>query len=122
FALTETSPGDYTGQASGAWLSTPATYYWTASGVAKCAGDPYAVDRVSSARSIVINVAPPPPGSDQPPDVPEDSALLTIAQAKAEIPALILKRTKKVARGLKRKCSRRGEGSLLVVACTVSWN
>jgi hypothetical protein len=122
FALTETSPGVYDGQASGTWLSTPGTYYWTASGVAKCVGDPYEVDQVTPERSIVINVAPPPPGSDQPPDVPEDSALLTISQAKAEIPGLILKRTKKIARGLKRKCSRRGEGSLLVVACTVSWS
>ena len=122
FPLAETSPGTYSGQATGQWLSTPGTYYWHASGVARCAGDPYEVDRVSPVRSIVINAAPPPPGSDQIPEVPEDSALLTIAQAKAEIPGLILKRTKKLARGLKRKCSRRGDGSLLVVACTVSWS
>ena len=67
-------------------------------------------------------VPPAPPAQDTAAEAFEDSALLTIAQAKAEVPNVILKRTKKVARGLKRKCSRRGAGSLLIVACTVSWN
>ena len=52
----------------------------------------------------------------------EDSEILSVAQAKAEVPNVILKRTKKVARGLKRKCARRGEGSVLIVYCTISWN
>ena len=121
-SLTESSPGVYAGQGTGQWLATPGTYYWHASGVAQCAGDAFGVDRVSPVRSIVITAAPPPPGSDAPPEVPEDSALLSIAQAKAEIPGLILKRTKKIARGLKRKCNRSGEGSLQVVSCTVSWH
>ena len=121
FALSETSPGVYEGQTGAQWLSTPGTYYWMASAVAKCT-DQFDVARNSPVRSIVITAAPPPPGSDQVPEVPEDSAILTIAQGKAEIPGLILKKTKKVARGLKRKCSRRGEGSILVVACTVAWH
>jgi hypothetical protein len=123
FPLAESlsSPGTYIGQATAQWLSTPGTYYWHASGAAKCDAA-FEIDRVSPVRSIVINAAPTPPDAGAPPEVDEDSALLTINQAKGEIPGLILKRTKKVARGLKRKCSRRGEGSLLVVACTVSWH
>ena len=120
-AMTETSAGVYEGSATAQWLSTPATYYWHISGVAQCS-DAFPVDRVSPVRAIVINNAPPPPGSDQNPEVEDENELLTIAQAKAEIPGLILKRTKKVARGLKRKCSRRGAGSILIVACTTSWS
>ena len=34
----------------------------------------------------------------------------------------MLKAKRKSARGLKRTCSRRSSGSILVVACTVSWS
>ena len=121
FGLDETSPGVYEGQTTSQWLQTPATYFWVAYAVVDCGlgyRDPY----ISPARALIITVPPKPPAQDVAAEAFEDSEILTIAQAKAEIPNVILKRTKKVARGLKRKCSRRGEGSVLVVACTVSWN
>ena len=121
FSLVETSPGIYEGQTSAQWLKTPATYFWMASAVVKCE-DVFDVPRNSPVRSLIVTVPPPPPAQDAAAEAFEDSELLTIAQAKAEVPNIILKRTKKVARGLKRKCSRRGEGSVLVVACTVAWN
>ena len=65
---------------------------------------------------------PAPPAQDVQAESFEDSEILSVAQAKAEVPNVILKRTKKVARGLKRKCARRGEGSVLIVYCTISWN
>ncbi len=121
FTLTETSPGVYDGSTGAQWLQTPGTYYWLAQTIHKCT-DIYDVPRVSPVRAIVVNVAPPAPGADIYAEIPEDSEILSIALAKSEIPRIILKRTKRIARGLKRRCSRRGAGSILVVFCTVSWN
>jgi len=121
FSLVETSPGVYQGQTSAQWLQTPATYFWQAYAIIRCELA-YDIARVGPVRALIVTVPPPPPGQDAGFEAFEDSEILTIAQAKAEVPNVILKRTKRVARGLKRKCSRRGEGSVLVVACTVSWN
>ena len=121
FGLSETSPGVYEGQTTSQWLQTPGTYFWLAYIYDDC-GTAYPNPFVSPVRALVVTVPPPPPAQDAPVESFEDSEILSVAHAKAEVPGVILKKTKKVARGLKRKCARRGEGSILIVYCTISWH
>jgi hypothetical protein len=121
FALTQTSPGVFEGQTSAGWLKKPATYFWQAYTVANCGGVfDYTLEYISLTRELVV-VPPPPPAQTVAPGAAEDSKTLSVAQARAEVPKVILKRTKKSARGLKRTCARRGSGNLIVY-CTVSWS
>jgi hypothetical protein len=120
-ALTQTSPGVFEGQTNAKWLKTPATYFWQAYTVANCGGVfDYTLEYVSQTRELVVTAPPPPPAQPAAPEAAKDSKTLSVAQASAEVPKVILKRTRKTARGLKRRCARRGTGNLIVY-CTVSW-
>ena len=121
FALAQTSPGVFQGQTSAQWLKTPAAYFWQAYTLADCGGVfNYALEYVSTTRALVVTAPPQPPAENLTPEA-ADAQILSVAQAKAEVPKAILKRTKRAARGLARKCALRGAGGL-VVYCTVSWN
>lgn len=120
FALDEVTSGVYRGTSTGIWLQTPGAYYWQVSGVGACDGG-NATLWVGPANGFTITSAPstdPIPGSS----VPDSSEILSLAQARAAIPTIVKNVTRRIARGLKRTCTRAGAGDLTVVLCTASWN
>jgi hypothetical protein len=120
FAAEETSAGVYEATTSGSWLQTPGAYYWQISGLAACDGG-NATLWVGPAIGLTIKSATPTdpvPGSE----IPDQVEILTLAQARASIPTIVKNVKRRIARGLKRNCTRGGTGDLTVVLCTVSWN
>jgi hypothetical protein len=117
FALTQTSPGVFQGQTSAPWLKKPGLYFWQAYALANCGGVFNSVlEYVSATRQLFVAPAPSAPAA-----IPAVAQTLSVAQAKAEVPKVILKRTTKAARGLKRKCLPRSAGGL-IVDCAISWS
>lgn len=120
FTADETSVGVYEATTSGSWLQTPGAYYWQISGVGACdGGNPTLWAGPAIGMTIKATTATDPvPGSE----IPDQVEILTLAQARAAIPTIVKNVKKRIARGLKRNCTRGATGDLMVVFCTVSWN
>jgi hypothetical protein len=113
--------GTYTATVRGsAWLSTPGTYYWQGSIAGVCEG----LEKQTWVTPVVGIVVLKPAsggGEDVTAEVQDNGEILTIEQARASIRDGVLKMTRRLPRGLKRTCTRRGSGSILAVICTASW-
>jgi hypothetical protein len=126
FTLSETTPGVYEGATTATWLQTPGTYFWQAEAPnAKCDlgtpdGGP-ALIYTSGVVGITILPGSSGGGGDTNVDVTDNSEILTIAQAKASLPDVLRKGTRRTPRRVSGLCTRHGSGSLLVVFCTTRW-
>ncbi len=126
FSLSETTPGTYEGATTATWLQTPGTYFWQ--GVApnaKCDlasadGGP-ALIYATPAVGVIVSSPTSSSGGSTPVDVQDNSEILTLAQAKASMPDVIRKGTRRTGRKVSGRCTRRGSGSILVVFCTTHW-
>ena len=119
FPVDDIGAGTYQGSTNANWLKTPGAYYWQISGTGACdGGNP--ILWVGSPIGITITPVVVP-GDTTGAEIPDETALLTLAQARAAIPTIIKNVKKRIARGLKRRCTR-GGGDLVAVFCTASWN
>lgn len=113
--------GTYSATTSGAWTNTPGTYYWQAQLTGICGGLEKQ-EWVTPVVGIVVTTPTTASGTTEVAESQDNGEILTVAQARAAIHDGVLKMTRKLPRGLKRTCTRRGSGSILAVLCTSSWN
>jgi hypothetical protein len=117
--------GTYTATApSGSgWLNTPGTYFWQAQVNGLCGPSDAPIKQVwvSDVVGIVVTKPASGGGEDVTAEADEDGAIITIAEARRAARDGVLKLTRKLPRGLTRRCKRNVGGSLLAVLCTASW-
>lgn len=113
--------GIYEGSPQGTWLQQAGEYYWQVrASNAQCSADPAGAWALPPVGIQVLGSTSAGGTTDV---VDQDNGeLLTIEQARTSISPAVLKAKKRLPRGLKRTCTRRGSGSILAVVCTSSWN
>lgn len=114
--------GTYTASTSGSWTNTPGTYYWQAQTTGICEDQLDKQTWVTPVVGIVVLTPTTASGTTEVAEAQDNGEILTVAQARAAVRDGVLKLTRKLPRGLKRTCTRRGSGSILAVLCTASWN
>lgn len=114
--------GTYTATNMGAWTNTPGTYYWQAQTTGICEDQLEKQTWVTPVVGIVVLTPTTASGTTEVAEVQDNGEILTVAQARAAVRDGVLKLTRKLPRGLKRTCTRRGSGSILAVLCSSSWN